>query len=465
VTTDGNLAAVRAAYEAFSSGDLDRFIALLADDFRSRQSDAVPWRGTYRGHQGVREMFGRVAEHAAATYEPDEFIDGGDTIVVVGSARITPRTVGQSFDVRELHVWSVDGGQLRALDVFLNAPAPLLATLDPAARTAGPLAGRYVSTGELPGADVVRALVVEAHERFGTVDDGAVADYIPALADTPPDLFGACVANTRGAVFSVGDAGYGFSIQSVSKPFVFALVCDAIGHETARDRLGVNSTGLPFNSVMAIELSTDRTMNPMVNAGAIATTSLVPGATAEDKWQFIHEGLSHFAGRNLELDEEVYESEAASNLRNQGIAHLLDSYGRLYFDPDESTDLYTRQCSLVVTAEDLAMMGATLADDGVNPRTGTRVIAARHCERVLAVMSTAGLYERSGEWMYDIGLPGKSGVSGGIVTVSPGKGGLGTFSPRLDAAGNSVRGQLLTRHLSEALGLNIFTSAPAVDER
>jgi glutaminase len=320
-----------------------------------------------------------------------------------------------------------------------------------------------VSTGHLPGADVVRELVVEAYERFRGVDEGAVADYIPALAETPPDLFGACVVNTRGAVVAVGDADHGFSIQSVSKPFVFALVCDAIGHEAARDQLGVNSTGLPFNSVMAIELSADRTMNPMVNAGAIATTSLVPGATTEDKWRFIHAGLSRFAGHDLELDEAVYVSEAASNQRNQGIAHLLDSYGRLYFDPDQATDLYTRQCSLVVTAEDLAVMGATLADGGVNPRTGNRVIAPHHCKRVLSVMATAGLYERSGEWMYDIGLPGKSGVSGGIVTVSPGKGGLGTFSPRLDSAGNSVRGQLLTRYLSERLGLNIYTSVPVVD--
>ena len=206
---------------------------------------------------------------------------------------------------------------------------------------------------------------------------------------------------------AAGDATHRFSIQSVSKPFVFALVCDAIGSEQARQKLGVNSTGLPFNSVMAIELNADRTMNPMVNAGAIATTSLVPGATADDKWRFIQDGLSRFAGRRLEVDAEIYESEAATNLRNQGIAHLLDSYDRLYFDPDEATDVYTRQCSLMVSAEDLAVMGATLADGGVNPRTGDRVIGSAICKRVLAVMATAGLYERSGEWMYDIGLPGQ----------------------------------------------------------
>jgi glutaminase len=319
-----------------------------------------------------------------------------------------------------------------------------------------------VSTGRLPGADVVRGVLVEAYERCRTVDDGHVAEYIPALARVPPDLFGACIVSADGRTVAVGDATHPFSIQSVSKPFVFALVCDAVGHDEARRKLGVNSTGLAFDSVMAIELNHDRTMNPMVNPGAIATTSLVPGATAGDKWRFIHDGLSRFAGRALALDTEIYASEAATNLRNQGIAHLLESYGRLYFDPDESTDVYTRQCSLLVTAEDLAVMGATLADGGVNPRTGVRVIGAGTCKRVLAVMATAGLYERSGEWMYDIGLPGKSGVSGGIVTVSPGKGGLGTFAPRLDPAGNSVRGQLLTTHLSERLGLNIFTSAAAV---
>ena len=269
------------------------------------------------------------------------------------------------------------------------------------------------------------------------------------------------MVNVYGRVHRIGDADHPFSIQSVSKPFVFALVCEAIGAQEARARLGANATGLPFNSVMAVELNDSRTMNPMVNAGAIATTSLVPGRTADEKWAHVLDGLSAFAGHRLELDEDVYASELANNLRNQGIAHLLDSYGRMGFDPDEATEVYTRQCSLRVTAEDLAVMGATLADGGVNPRTGDRVIAARHCKRVLAVMATAGLYEHSGDWMYEVGLPGKSGVSGGIVTVSPGKGGLGTYAPPLDAQGNSVRGQLLTRLLAERLGLNIFTSDAA----
>ncbi len=320
-----------------------------------------------------------------------------------------------------------------------------------------------VSTGELPGVEVVRDLLTEVFELYRPLEEGAVADYIPVLANVDPSLFAVSIVGVGGGSFSVGDAAHLFSLQSISKAFVFALVCDAIGHEEAHRKLGVNATGLGFNSVMAIELNEERTMNPMVNAGAMATTSLVPGAAMDDRWEFIRRGLSAFAGRELELDAEVYASESATNLRNHGIAHLLQSYGRLYADPDETTDLYTRQCSLLVTAFDLAAMGATLANGGVHPLTGRRVVEPFHCKHVLAALATAGLYEHSGDWLYEVGLPGKSGVSGGIVTISPGKGGLGTFSPRLDAAGNSVRGQRVTRHVSEKLGLNIFASKPAGD--
>jgi glutaminase len=318
-----------------------------------------------------------------------------------------------------------------------------------------------VSTGDLPRPDVVREVVTEAYERYRTNRDGVVADYIPVLAGASEDWFGISVVGTQGRSFEIGDVGTAFSIQSVSKPFVFALVCEAIGYGEARHRLGVNSTGFPFDSLMAVELNVDRTMNPLVNAGAMATTSLVPGATVDEKWERIHDGLSRFAGRRLSVNEEVYASESATNLRNQGIAHLLESYGRLYFDPDQATDLYTRQCSLEVTVHDLAVMAATLANGGVNPMTGDVVIIPGVCRRVLAVMATAGLYELSGDWLYEIGVPGKSGVSGGILTVSPGKGGLATFSPPLDSAGNSVRGQLVTKYLAERLGLNLFASEAA----
>jgi len=268
------------------------------------------------------------------------------------------------------------------------------------------------------------------------------------------------VIGTNGDVHAVGDADHAFSIMSISKPFVFALVCQSIGPEQARERLGVNSTGLPFNSLSAIERGVDGRTNPMVNAGAIATTSLAAGATVEAKWRFIHEGLSRFAGRELALNEEVYACASQTNFRNRSIARLLQSFGRIYFDPVEATDLYTRQCCLNVSARDLAAMGATLADGGVNPLTRERVVDAMVCHYTLAVMATAGLYETSGDWLYDIGLPGKSGISGGMVTVSPGKGGLGTFAPPLDGAGNSVKGQLVARFLSQRLGMDLFVSEP-----
>ena len=232
---------------------------------------------------------------------------------------------------------------------------------------------------------------------------------------------------------------------------MFALICQAIGEDEGRgQKLGVNSTGLPFNSVIAFERRTTGTTNPMVNAGAIAASSLAPGSTADEKWQFICDGLSRFAGRDLTLNREVYQSETAANQRNQGVASLLQSFDRIYFDPLQATDVYTKQCSLNVTAKDLAAMAATLANGGVNPFSKQRVIDSVHCQHVLAVMVTAGLYENSGDWLYETGLPGKSGVSGGIVTVSPGKGGLGTFAPRLDEAGNSVKGQLTAKFFRAA---------------
>lgn len=318
-----------------------------------------------------------------------------------------------------------------------------------------------VSTGNLPEPLVVEALLAEAYERFSTVMTGELADYIPALAAADPSWFGLAVVGVSGASFAVGDSEVRFSIQSVSKPFVFALIVEAIGYNEARLLLGVDSTGLPFNSVMAIELNDERTMNPMVNAGAIAATSAVLGDSVEAKWEFILDGLSKFAGRRLEVDEGVLISELETNQRNQGIARLLESYGRMYSDPLEATLNYTKQCSLIVTVTDLAVMGATLADGGVNPITGEQVVSADVCKRVLAVMATAGLYEHSGAWLYEIGLPAKSGVSGAIVSIAPGKGGMAVFSPPLDDAGNSVRGQLATKFLSDLLGLNLFASRGA----
>jgi glutaminase len=318
----------------------------------------------------------------------------------------------------------------------------------------------YVSTGALPSPGDVEAAVAEAYELFRLDTEGETSHVYPALARAGPDQFGISVVGTSGAVYSIGDAEVEFAMMSVAKPFVFAIVSEEIGPEEIRRRVGVNATGRPFNSVGAIARRDDGRTNPMVNAGAIATTSLVPGRTLDARWGRIVEGLSRFAGRPLSLDTEVYRSTSATNHRNRAITERLRQFGRLEGDPAEALDLYTRQSSLHVSARDLAVMGATLADGGVNPLTGEQVVGETTCGRALAVMATAGLYETSGDWLYEVGLPGKSGIGGGIVTVSPGKGALGTFAPRLDRAGNSVKGRLVARHLSRRLGLDLFASAP-----
>lgn len=248
--------------------------------------------------------------------------------------------------------------------------------------------------------------------------------------------------------------------MSVAKPFVYALAVDLVGIDRVRDLVGVDATGLPFNSADAIERGRRGRTNPMVNSGAIATTSLVPGVSVEDRWGRLSEGLARFAGRDLDLDDDVLQSARATNVRNRALSLLLAEADAIEGDPLDATELYTRQSCVSVTAVDLAVMGATLADGGVNPVNGDRVLSAEAARAALAVMTIAGLYEASGSWLMDVGLPGKSGIAGGIVTVSPGKGALGTYSPRIDADGNSVRGQLVARAVSAELGLDILASQP-----
>ncbi|NJL03394.1 MAG: glutaminase A [Chloroflexaceae bacterium] len=317
-----------------------------------------------------------------------------------------------------------------------------------------------ISTGDLPPHAQVRELVEAAYQLYKDNTDGVNANHYPALANVPAELFGVALVSAAGTVFEIGDTRYPFTIMSVAKPFIFALVCQTLGAGRVRELVGMNSTGMAFNSVVALELHPQHLSNPMVNAGAIATTSLMLGETAEAKWASIHNGLSRFAGRTLSVNEEVYASASASNHRNHALVRLLQGYGRVSFDPLATLDLYTRQSSLEVTTHDLAVMAATLADGGVNPITGERVVEAHCCQPVLAAMATAGMYETSGDWLFDVGLPGKSGVGGGIITVAPGKGGLATFAPPLDQAGNSVKGQLVTRFLAARLGLNVFASQP-----
>ena len=300
----------------------------------------------------------------------------------------------------------------------------------------------------------------EAYTRYTGVREGKNADYIKELATVDPNIFGIALVTVDGTVFLKGDNASMVSIQSISKAFVTAEVIEESGHQVLEDKIGVNATGLKFNSVVAIEEHRGKKMNSMVNPGAIAATSLVSGADSSAKWNNILNKLSKFAGRSLSLNVPVYKSEAGDNLRNQAIAHLLLSYGRMYFDPAQATDIYTRQCAVNVSSRDLAVMAATLANGGTNPVTKVKVVSPETVMYTLPVMATAGLYDDSGTWYYNSGIPAKSGVGGGIIAVVPGKFGIAVVSPPLDETGNSVRGQLVIKYLVERLKVNPFMIKP-----
>ncbi len=285
---------------------------------------------------------------------------------------------------------------------------------------------------------------------------GRNADYIPLLASLPSGLFGIAIATADGQVCKSGDADYPFAIESISKIFTLALVMESIGAAGVRDKIGTDPTGLPFNSVMALELHQGKPLSPLVNAGAIATASLVAGDSADECWDQILECQRAFAGRPIELSAEVNASEQSTNFHNRAIGWLLYSAGSCYSDPMRAVDIYTRQCSTLVTAADLAVMGATLAADGRNPITGARVIAAGNAAPILAEMTMEGLYTYSGDWAYTVGLPGKSGVGGGILAVVPGVLALAAFSPPLDEAGNSVRGVAAVQAMAGSLRFNLY---------
>jgi len=310
------------------------------------------------------------------------------------------------------------------------------------------------------GGGGIDAAVKAAYQKFKDLNEGKNADYIPALAKVPSNYFGIAVVTPQGKISVAGDVEPVFSIQSISKVFTMALVFQQSGEQTVEDAVGVDATGQVFNSIAAIEQFRGKEMNPLVNPGAIATTGTVKGANADDIWAKILAIHSDFAGRQLMVDQEVYKSESDTNQRNRAISMLMSAYERFPTDPAQAVDLYTRQCSIAVNAKDLATMAATLANGGKNPVTGKQVVEARHVPGILAVMATAGLYDDSGKWLFHTGLPGKSGVGGGLIAVSPGKFGLGTFSPPLDAAGNSVRGQRAITAISDALGGNPYASKP-----
>jgi glutaminase len=320
-------------------------------------------------------------------------------------------------------------------------------------------AAAAVSTPGLAEADVNAALGA-AYEKYRTLQEGKNADYIPALARVDPSTYGIALVTPDGRVYTAGDVKSEVSIQSISKVFTLAKVIEEQGPEAIEKTIGVDATGMRFNSIVSIEFSQKALggpeMNSLVNPGAIATTSMVKGATRDEVWSSILGFYSDFAGRPLSVNQEVFKSEADTNQRNQAIGYLMYAYGYIKANPMQATDVYTEQCSVSVNARDLAIMAGTLANRGKNPVTGKQAMSADNVPRILAVMATAGLYDDSGKWLYHTGLPGKSGVGGGIIAVSPGKFGIAVISPPLDEAGNSVRAQRAITDISNALGGNPY---------
>ncbi|QKJ19508.1 glutaminase A [Microbacterium hominis] len=303
--------------------------------------------------------------------------------------------------------------------------------------------------------DPITALLDGVLEESRSLRHGATADYIPELADADPEPLALAVVGPRGRVRGVGDDRVEFTIQSISKPFVLALALQERGRDAVLATVGVEPSGEPFNAI-SLEEGTGRPANPMVNAGAIATTSLVPGAGIEERTTRIVETLSAFAGRSLWVDEAVYASESATGDRNRALAHLLRSYGVIEGAVDTAVETYFRQCALLVTVRDLAVMGATLAFGGVNPATGDRVIEEHVARDVLSIMAGCGMYDFSGEWLLRVGLPAKSGVSGGLLAVAPSQFGVAAFSPRLDEHGNSVRAGAAVASIADRFGMHLL---------
>ena len=296
------------------------------------------------------------------------------------------------------------------------------------------------------------------HAEMQQLEDGEVASYIPELTRADPAWFGIALVSVDGEVYQTGDSRQTFTIQSISKAITYGLALEDQGLEQVLAKVGVEPSGEAFNSI-SLELETGRPMNPMINAGAIATTGLVEDRQGADPMSRIMQTFARYTGRNMEIDEAVYRSESETGHRNRAIAHLLYGHGMLNRAPEEALDVYFRQCSLLVSARDLAMMAACLANNGVNPVTGVVALKSRYVEKVLSVMSTCGMYDYSGAWIFNVGMPAKSGVGGGIMAVLPGQFGLGVFSPRLDEKGNSVRGIEVCKRLSNDFHLHQFQVA------
>jgi glutaminase len=309
----------------------------------------------------------------------------------------------------------------------------------------------------------IQAALDAAYAKYKDLQEGANADYIPALAKVDSKIYGIALVTPDGKVYTAGDVKSEVSIQSISKVFTMAKVIEDQGTDAIEKRIGVDATGMRFNSIVSVEFAQKALggpeINPLVNPGAITATSMVGGSSRAEVWKKILDFHSDFAGRPLTVNQEVYKSEAETNQRNQAIGALMYAYGFIKSDYLQATDVYTEQCSISVNARDLATMAATLANGGKNPVTGKQVMKSENVPEVLAVMATAGLYDDSGKWLYHTGLPAKSGVGGGIIAVSPGKFGIAVISPPLDAAGNSVRAQKAIADVSNALGGNPYAAA------
>lgn len=302
---------------------------------------------------------------------------------------------------------------------------------------------------------LIQEMLEEVRARLSGWTEGRLADYIPELDKANGALFGLAMATLDGHVFETGDSTHQFTIQSVSKPFVYALALADRGVEEVLKHVGVEPTGEAFNAIR-LDARTGRPLNPMVNTGAIVASSLVHGGSARRRFHRIVEGLSAFAGRELRVDDRVLRSERSTADHNRALAHLMHASGALCCPVSEALDVYFRQCSLLVTAHDLAVMAATIANGGINPITGLEVVDQDTAEQVLTVMATCGTYDYAGEWMFRAGLPAKTGVSGGLAAASPGRMGIGAFSPRVDERGNSVRAIAACQELSRRLGLHVM---------
>ncbi len=300
----------------------------------------------------------------------------------------------------------------------------------------------------------------DLHEKYRSLTDGSVADYIPELALANPEWFGICVVTSDGQVFEVGDCDQLFTIQSISKAFIFGLALEDHGRDYVNSKVSVEPTGEAFNAIVLDE-ATNRPYNPMVNAGAIATADLIKGKTGTERLKRVLAMFKRYTGRDHDINVPVFLSEKATGFRNRAMAYLMLNFGMISDKIDDTLDLYFQQCSILVNAKDLAMLSATLANGGVNPVTNERAIDERYVQDVVSVMLTCGMYDASGEWCYRVGMPAKSGVGGGITAIVPGKLGIGTFSPLLDAKGNSLRGIKVCEDLSKDFGLHLFNVAKA----